>query len=62
MNLEKRKEVLVEEFKQNSQKMNSFQQQMNLLQTRQIQIQGQLQLIEALEQEKKEEKEKSKKE
>lgn len=53
MNLQKKNDELVKEFNSNQARINGFQQQMNVLQTRQIQIQGQLQMIKELEEEQK---------
>ena len=61
MSLDIRKKTLVEEFNQNNRTLIGLKQQMDRFQTRQVQIQGQLQLIEQLEKEQKEEKQKVKK-
>ena len=61
MRLDQKKKVLVEQFNQNNRALIAMKQQMDQMQTRQVQIQGKLQLIEELDKEQKEEKQKVKK-
>lgn len=61
MNLKDKKKKLVEEFNANRQRLAAIQQQMNLLATRQVRIEGQLQLIDEMGKEDKKDKKPNKK-